>query len=375
MKLLLISVDFVPHSDGVSTLSYHYARRLAEKGHNVSVVAPSSKGDQETDCGELFSVCRFPGYSLGPLRIVPFACFSMLRILRQKPDLIMAMNIGYGGLVCLMLKRFIRFRYITFAYAYEFLKSNRCTVWKALYRRIYSKSQLCIAISSYTRDKLISFGVSGHHILTIKPGVKQPLKSVSTSMHGFTGRYPVLGTCGRLIYRKGHDLVIRALPYLVKQQPDLLYLICGEGKRRANLVRLAYDLGVEDHVRFLGRLSEHELPGFYNMLDLFVLCGRENLSSGHVEGFGIVYLEAAAYGVPSIGTNRGGVPEAIVDGETGVLVEPDSSDALYKAMARLISDPERLRSMGRRARERALSRFSWDRQVDEFEKLLGKVCK
>lgn len=371
MRILLLSVDFAPHTDGVSTLSYHYARRLAELGHDVHVVGPRSEGDRDFDASAPFGVSRFRGYAWGVLRFLPFVVCAFAALRRFRPDVVLPMNIGYGGLLCGVLAPFSRRRYVMFAYAYEFLKFRRRPFMRRVYNAIYRRSAGVVAISRYARDRLAAFGVPLQHIHLINPGVvMQANASRDQSPAGAT-----IGTCGRLIRRKGHDLVIRALPRLAETFPRITYRIAGGGPERERLGALARELGVAERVAFLGRLSEGDLGAFYGALDVFVMPSREDLRSGHAEGFGIVFLEAAGHGVPSVGTRTGGIPEAIEDGVTGRLVSSDSVDELVETLAEMLSDPERTAALGRAARERASRDFAWDDVVDRFDELLNRLLK
>jgi len=366
MRILLLSVDFAPHTDGVSTLSYHYARRLSARGHEVHVVGPRSGGDGELDASAPFAVSRFRGYSWGVLRWFPFALRAAGALRRFRPDVVLAMNIAYGGVLCRLLLPFSRPVYLTFAYAYEFLKFRRRPFWRRVYNSIYRRSAGVVAVSRYTRERLVEFGVSPELIHVVYPGVV----GIDGRARPAVGGHPTIGTCGRLIRRKGHDLVIRALPRLVDAVPGITYRIAGEGPERVRLETLARELGVAERVEFLGRVTDAELPAFYASLDVFVMPSREDARSGHAEGFGIVYLEAAAHGVPAVGTRTGGVPEAIANDITGKLVATESVDELVSALSGMLGDPESTAEMGRAARERALREFRWDDRVDQFAALI-----
>jgi phosphatidylinositol alpha-1,6-mannosyltransferase len=364
MRILILSVDFPPHCDGVSTVSHHYARRLAELGHDVHALGPAAAGDAEFDATVPFGVTRFRGYDLGVLRFFPFVLQALRAIRHHRPDVIFAMNIGYGGVLC----RFMKVPYVTMAYAYEFLKFAGTPLHR-LYLSIYERSRMTIAITRFTADQLAAFGVHGDSIKIVNPGVAvapiAPSAITNDATHPFR-----LGTCGRVIRRKGHDTVLRALPAIIEKVPDVEYVVAGDGPNRVALDALAAELGVESHVTFLGRVSDAELAAFYASLDLFVMPSRHDEATGHVEGFGIVYLEAALQGVPSIGSRTGGVPEAILDGETGLLVPPESPDALAEAVTSLARDSGRRIALGEAAQERVRNEFNWDRLVEQVEGLL-----
>ena len=140
----------------------------------------------------------------------------------------------------------------------------------------------------------------------------------------------VAGTICRLDYRKGHDLVLRAMAGLATDYPQLRYIIGGSGEERDRIAELADEWGIGDQVIFAGRIPEDELIAHYDLLDMFVMPNR--LTSGTVEGFGISFVEAAARGVPSIGVDNGGVREAIADGVSGTLLMDATAENVQAAM-------------------------------------------
>jgi phosphatidyl-myo-inositol dimannoside synthase len=154
--------------------------------------------------------------------------------------------------------------------------------------------------------------------------------------------------------RKGIDHVIGVLPDLIARVPDLYYVVVGDGEDRARLQALAEAEGVAGRVVFTGRLPDEELRSIYGACELFVLMSTK-------EGFGIVLLEAMFSAKPCIGADAGGIPEVIVEGETGFLVRPDDRGATADRILRLLSDVELRERMGRAGRTRYDERFSFDR--------------
>jgi phosphatidyl-myo-inositol dimannoside synthase len=142
---------------------------------------------------------------------------------------------------------------------------------------------------------------------------------------------------GRLVARKGFDLVLRSVAVLREEFPDLTYVIAGEGPERARLDALVYDLDLEAHVRFLGAIDELTKWAAYDLCHLFVMPNRP-LNGLDWEGFGIVFLEAALAGRPAIGGRTGGVADAIASEVTGLLVDPEQQGALTLAIRRLLDD-------------------------------------
>ena len=180
-------------------------------------------------------------------------------------------------------------------------------------------------------------------------------------------RRPIVLFVGRLRYYKGLDVLLRAA-----QRLDVTALLVGSGPEGAALRRLTADLGLEDRVRFVGAVPEADLPAYYHAADLFVLP-----SVYRSESFGIAMLEAQACGVPTLSTELGTATSAVnVHGESGLVVEPGSVEALAGAMRTLLDDPDRRRRMGERARELA-GRFTAARMVAEtrtvYEEVLGRA--
>ena len=167
---------------------------------------------------------------------------------------------------------------------------------------------------------------------------------------------PLVLGLSRLVPRKGFDVVIDAVATL----PGVQLAIGGAGRDRARLTRRAR--GNPD-VRMLGRVPDADLPGLYGCADVFAMCCRDRWRGLEAEGFGIVFLEAAACAVPAVAGRSGGAHEAVVDGETGFVVEPRDVAAVRSALAALCDDPQRRSRMGRAARERAAGEYSYDRLV------------
>ena len=166
-------------------------------------------------------------------------------------------------------------------------------------------------------------------------------------------------TVGRLVEHKGQDQTLRALALLRDREPDLRYAIAGSGAYGTTLRALAAELGVEDRVTFLGQVSDEDLPGLYNVAELYV--GASRMAVDHVEGFGISLVEAAATSLPVVAGREGGMPEAVEDGVTGLLTDPYDPAALAASIEQVLRSPELAARLGAAGRRVAVDKYSWQR--------------
>ena len=206
--------------------------------------------------------------------------------------------------------------------------------------------------SDFTRDTLIDLiGVRPEHIAVVYPTVDEerfhpglPSEDLQASI-GFTEGQKLILSVGRLQRRKGFDNMIRALPALMEKGLDVHYALIGIGEDQDYLLGLASTLGVTDRVHLLGHVSYEDLPRWYNACDIFAMPNRD--IDGDTEGFGLVYLEAAASGKPSISGITGGTGSAVADKETGLRVDGEKVEEIRAALTHLLSNPEEAEKMGR----------------------------
>lgn len=373
--LLLVSVDFPPHTDGVSTISRQISEQMVRQGKEVLVIGPRSHGDREFDRSQPYRIFRVAGYEWGYLRFLPFLYWMPYLVWRLRIRKVLAMNIAYGGVLSWLLSHVISLEYLIFAYGYEFEKVKQIPFIRFLYQKIYGRAKKIVACSNLVRSRLILFGVPPEKIQVLYPAVDfekyapRPLPAGILKEKGLDNR-KILLTVGRLIDRKGHDQVIRALPEVCRVFPDILYCIVGVGPSEEKLRHQVRSLNLEDHVRFLGEVPEEELVTLYNACKVFVMPSREIQKEGHIEGFGIVYLEANACGKPVIGGKSGGVSEAIRDGETGFLVDPNRPDEIAGKILFLLSHPEQAERIGRQGLKWVREKFHWNLYADTVYQIL-----
>ncbi|GMV92484.1 MAG: glycoside hydrolase [Candidatus Hydrogenedentota bacterium] len=357
MNIVIPTVDYPPIEGGISSLTLHMSRELAAMGHDVTVVAPWFPEQEAFDENEPVTVLRYGGYSLGWFRFVPLAWQSWPHM--RRADLVLGVNIAYGGVLGWLFRR----PYVTFAYGYEFLKFGRNSLAGRILRRVYNASLSAIAISRFTRDALELFGVEAERIDVIHPGARPASPMTPSELDSIRHRYVLEGkrvvlAVGRLIERKGHRTLIEAMPRILDRVPDAHLVIVGQGPTMSACSRLAQQSGMREHVTFTGPLEDTEVAGLYAACDVFALPTGTG-PNGQVEGFGLVFAEAHAYGKPVVAGRSGGVVDAVLDGETGLLVEPEDVAAVADAIVSILTDSELAKRLGENGKRRVETELNW----------------
>jgi len=255
-------------------------------------------------------------------------------------------------------------RYACWAHGEDIATSLTSRELTLLMRRVYAGADVVFANSMNTRRMLRELGLAPERIEIVYPGVdtqrfRPDIDATELRRRIAPRDETVLLSVGRFQTRKGHDLMIQAVGHLVHQHHrSLRYVIVGDGPERSRLEALVDECGVREQVTFAGEVSAELLPQYYAACDIFVLPNRVEQSD--VEGFGIVFLEAAASGKPAVGGRSGGVPEAVADGVTGLLVGGTDVEELADAIARLMDSESLRRSLGEAGRARAVREFGWE---------------
>jgi phosphatidylinositol alpha-1,6-mannosyltransferase len=237
----------------------------------------------------------------------------------------------------------------------------------ALLGRVLRGAGLVVAAGGYPLAEAVRAAGRPLPGVVVPPGVDterfRPLDEAARAAARSRLGLPVEGrlvvSVSRLVPRKGMDVLIRAAALLAPSRPDLCVAIGGGGRDRPRLERLVARTGAP--VRLLGRVPHEDLPALYGAADVFAMLCRNRWAGLEQEGFGIVFLEAAAAGVPQVAGDSGGAAEAVEDGSTGLVVrDPDDPRAVADRLARLLDRPEERARMGRAARARAESGFAYD---------------
>jgi phosphatidylinositol alpha-1,6-mannosyltransferase len=274
--------------------------------------------------------------------------WSMLRwCVTFRPREIHAGQLIVGGFCALLVRLVFGIPYCVYCYGADVLEFSRYRLARPVIKLIFSKSRRIITISNCTANIIRERYGSQVPVSIVAPCVDERFFTYNpVIMDNLCSRYPIDGrkvilTVGRLVERKGHDMLIRSLPALLKNHPDILYLIAGDGPFRQNLEFLVSENGVGHAVMFCGNIEPLELPAFYHLATIFAMVPRLIADKGDIEGFGIVYLEANASGLPVVASRSGGIPDAVEHETNGLLVnDPTDVNEVTATLNRLLSDED-----------------------------------
>lgn len=369
MKNIVISQDFFPKIGGAHFWLYEVYRRWPSK---VVMMAQDYSHMPEFSSKQVaFDQCNHG--SLEILRkniqiedislLNPKCLVKYIRMIRSfnsiagKDSVVLhclrAFPEGIAAMLFHLLNR-RRCRFVTYAHGEELLVANTSRQIRSLAKLVYNLSSLVIANSNSTR-RLVNELSTKARVKVIHPGVDMHAFDITIEERinhrkrwGWPNDTVILTSIARMEARKNHANVIKAVAELRKNGFPLAYIIGGGGEEKKNLERLVVELGLRKWIRFMGTISEAEKILIFASSDIFIM---PSIKIGPMfEGFGIVFLEAAAAGVPSIAGNVGGQPEAVIHGKTGLIVNGRNLRDIQTAISRLSRDPALRRSMGEKGR-------------------------
>ncbi len=251
-------------------------------------------------------------------------------------------------------------------------------VFRSLFQWVASGCRGFVALGQYQRDILRKLWIEENKIFTSPEGVELSQltnadgdgRNHIRTRHNLNGKR-VIVTVGRLVERKGHDMTIRALPRVLREVPEAVYLIVGRGPMEGRLRALARAMGVEGRVLFCGFVPERELFAYYQASDVFAMPNRE--VGGDTEGFGIVFVEAGACGKPVVGGRSGGAVEVIANGVTGFLVNPLSVEEIARTLILLLRDRDLAAQMGQAGRARVEQYYTYQQVAQNIAGFLRQA--
>jgi phosphatidyl-myo-inositol dimannoside synthase len=373
MKHLLVTNDFPPKVGGIQSYLWELWRRLPPD--TFSVLTTPYDGAAAWDAEQPFAVERTREPVLLPNPVLSRHIDRTAT--RTGAGLVVldpALPLGFVG-------PYLRHPYAVVLHGAEVTVPGRIPGSRQLLGHVLRGARHVIAAGGYPSAE--GDHAAGRSLPTtvVPPGVDverfHPLdgaeRAAARRRFGLDEDARVVLSVSRLVPRKGFDTAIRAAALLASDRPDVVLAVCGGGRDEKRLRRLAGELGAP--VRFLGRVADDDLPALYGCADVFAMLCRNRWGGLEQEGFGIVFVEAAAAGVPQVAGDSGGAAEAVADGETGIVVRrPEDAAEVATALASLLDDPGRRAAMGVEARRRAVAEFTYDALAARLGRALAALA-
>lgn len=374
MRLLEITNDFPPTLGGIENYIYSLVARWDP--HQVVVLTRTGPGAGVIDASLPGQVHREDVSTLLP---TPRLWARVEQLLESQPfDMVhFASPLPLALLGPRILAR-TGIPYAVSVHGGEFILGARLA--KPLMQRALGQAAVALPVSLFTQRAILRLLADPPPTEVVTPGVDVTRfapwvpPAPDAALRPPPGGQVILSV-SRLVARKGPATLIAALPAVLARHPSTILAIVGDGPDRDRLVRAAQRFGVANSVRFLGPHPWSELGAYYAAGDVFALPTRERFWGLETEGFPLVYLEAGGAGLPTVAGAAGGVAEAVVEGETGFIVDGRSPVETARALIRLLDDPGLARRMGGAGRERVVSGFTWDQAAERFASVLDKHAR
>jgi phosphatidylinositol alpha-1,6-mannosyltransferase len=373
--ILMPAYDFKPLLGGVANYGHELAIQFS-KHAKVHVVSRKLPGMQEFDGDLPYQISRITAPHSALISYPLFARALAPLIQQQAPDVIFCPTWLPDGAAGRWAVGARPIPYFVAAHGTEVFDNFasvqngvRTVLTRKLKKAVFQQARRVFPVSDYTRRAVLAEGGGNEtSIVTVNNGVNPAIfKKLPVRLEDRTKYQPagerILLTVTRLYPYKGVDRMLEALPAILRAVPNTKYLVAGTGPDQERLQQLAKGLGLERQVSFLGAVSLSKIVELYNVADLFVMLSREALPD--VEGFGLVFLEAAACGLPSLAGRSGGIPDAIEEGRSGWLVDPSNVEDIATTTIGLLKSPDKLQQ----ASEFCLStapQKTWERAADKI---------
>jgi phosphatidylinositol alpha-1,6-mannosyltransferase len=375
--VLFVTNDFGPRAGGIETFIIGLIER---RPFGQTIVYTSAQPNSEQYDAEWLAqygvrVIRDRSKILLP---TPRVAFHLKKIIRKEGITTAAFGAAAPlGLLSAGMKRAGVVRTVALTHGHE--------VWWAkvfpfnlLLRRIGSTVDVLTYLGEFTRSA-ISKGLTAKaqaSMVKIAPGIDVDhfIPTNATALRNSLGLSDkkVIVSVGRLVHRKGQDHLIEAMPEILKSIPQAHLLLVGEGPYREHLQTLVKKHNLEASVSFIGRIQYKDLPTYICVGDIFAMPSRSRLMGLEVEGLGIVYLEASSCGLPVLAGDSGGAPDALVQNETGLVVDGTDDQQIATAAIKLLTNIELSKKMGLAGRQWIIDNWRWEIWSKDFEKLLNK---
>ena len=389
-KTFLLTGEFPPMQTGIARMMGEVTRRYPRG--ELLVSTGQHRDSQDSDVrfsGAIVDRLPVPSKALRNLAGLLFWSRRVSSLARQhKPRFVWCDSIRPCTYPAKWVHERVGTKYGVFVHGGDLLKELHAIHHSRFARKtakaLFGSAVAVVANSQWTREQaqtvLRELGLDplAEHVRLVPLGTDPEQFRPGIDTHAVRARYRINGqapwvlTVARLEPYKGVDMALRAVARCRHDGMDVNYLIVGTGKQRKTYERLAEELSIAEHVRFVGNVPEAELPAMFNIASAYVGVSRR-ADGSRVEGFGVALAEASACGLPVIAGRSGGLAEAVNDGETGLVVNPDDADAVTGALKRLLGDQLLARRLGQAGRKAIETYYNWDRVIRDLRDIESQV--
>ncbi len=377
-RLTILSSEFSPGPGGIGTHAYQLALNLKKLGWEISVVTSqnyvSEKEIERFNNAQPFEIIRFNTPNQNIKKILKRRQILSSAIRRWRPDLLLA-----SGDRMVYLMAWVVGKKIPWVAVEHGRIPGRFE--KILKRWALGRAEAIVCVSEYTKSKMLSMEVKNSITQVIPNGADESLFRMipESEIEKFRTTFGleqarIILTVGHISDRKGQDTVIRALPAILRQVPNVHYCMIGLPTEKVHFQQIARALQIETHVHFLGAVDPETLLQGLNACDVFVMTSRHS-TDGSFEGYGIAAVEAALCGKPAVISRNSGLSEAVLDGKTGMTVPSDSPEATAEAILSLLQNDSLRIRLGQSAQTRALTEQTWKRRAEKYDSFLRTLLK
>jgi len=366
MNIAIISYIYPnPENPRIGIFIHEQAKELTKQGHNAWVITSNKNKQDEVKNIDNIIVYRLECHNFFKGLFFNFKMLNKIIKLKSKIDILHIHFVGLNTFFCWLGSKFLGVPVVATIHGIDVFPRN---FFHSLLIRFYLLfPKKIIAVSNNTAS-IVKINSNKNKVCVVFNGVDVGKLKVTQEKSKLRKKLGlnnelILLSVGSLIERKGIDLIIKTLPEVIKEIPNLVYLIIGKGERKQYLKNLVKSLKLKNHVKFLGFISSKELANYYNICDVFVLMSRTIKEKSGIEGFGIVYIEASYLGKPVIGGKSGGTGDAIIDKVTGYRVDPNNSQDLAKKLILLLKNKTLRNKMGKEGKKFVKKKLLWKHNV------------
>ncbi len=356
LRAIVLTPDFPPDSGGIQLLVSRVVQHFSRV--ECMVVTTTRRNSANSDAQFGFVIRRIPPIlGQSKTRLAMLNLGGCLAGIRWRPQVVLSAHVAVAP-AAIALSRLLRIPYVQYFYGME------VTAHPGLTRASVANARTVIVISRYTANLLEQVGARSSETVLIHPGT-----DLLSPPGGSYARDAVILTVSRVAeFYKGHDVLLRAIPIVLSKVPGARWVVIGDGPLLGPFERLTSALGLGGIVDWLGAVPDRVRDEWFAKATVFAMVSRLQPDNAG-EGFGIVYLEAAAHGLPVVAGNCGGAPEAVTDGVTGILVDPTDHLAVAAALTTILVERELAAAMGVAGKRRAKD-FAWESIANAVERVL-----